>query len=220
MKKIDNLIINSAYQEPSAYWKYDPQRQSFDKIEGRRPAGYFISDQSGDVYGDNGIFVELPLVNLIRGRVKSWRERGYPGVTGVTGKLLEYWNDDEVRRYPFFWCQKEAVETLIWLTEAAPEERSDLTIPSDGGPFRRICTKLCTGGGKTTVMAMLIVWHVCNKASYPRAERSDRRALASNTGTPRRWQAASRLGHNSVSMTMPKSGRKWRRKRATNGPAS
>lgn len=60
---------------------------------------------------------------------------------------------------------------IIWLTEAPDAEKVGIDIPGDGGLFRRICTKLCTGGGKTTVMAMLIAWMVCNKATYPQDKR-------------------------------------------------
>ncbi len=171
MAGIDRLIINSAYREPEAHWKYDLNKKTFQKEAGRRPAGYIIAGQGRNAYNDQGEFVELPLVNLIRPRVKAWREAGYPGVTGVTRTLLDHWHDTEARAYPFFFCQMDAMETLIWLTEAPEADRTGVVIPSDGGMFRRICTKMCTGGGKTTVMAMLIAWMVCNKAAYPQDKR-------------------------------------------------
>ena len=171
MAGIDQLIINSAFREPTRHWKYDLNGQKFVQAEGRRPAGYFIAGQGSNQYNDIGQFIELPLVNLIRPRVKAWREAGYPGVTGVTRKLLEHWNDGEARQYQFFFCQMDAMETLIWLTEASAADRVGVDIPGDGGLFRRVCTKLCTGGGKTTVMAMLIAWMVCNKVSYPQDKR-------------------------------------------------
>ena len=171
MAGIDQLIINSAYREPTHHWKHDFNSQKFVRAPGRRPAGYYIAGQGSNQYNDIGQFIELPLVNKIRPRVKAWREAGYPGVTGVTKKLLEHWNDREARQYPFFYCQLDAIETLIWLTEAPPAERVGIDIPSDGGLFRRICTKLCTGGGKTAVMAMLIAWMVCNKVTYPQDRR-------------------------------------------------
>lgn len=167
MAGIDQLIINSAYREPTHHWKYDLNGQTFVREEGRRPAGYFIAGQGSNQYNDIGQFIELPLVNRIRPRVKAWREAGYPGVTGVTRKLLDHWNDKDARQYPFFYCQMDAIETLIWLTEAPDAEKVGIDIPSDGGAFRRLCTKLCTGGGKTTVMAMLIAWMICNKVTYP-----------------------------------------------------
>lgn len=171
MAGIDQLIINSAYREPACHWKYDLNGQNFLQEPGRRPAGYFVAGQGSNQYNDIGQFVELPLVNRIRPRVKAWREANYPGVTGVTKKLLEHWNDKDARPYPFFFCQMDAMETLIWLTEAPEADRVGIDVPGDGGAFRRICTKLCTGGGKTTVMAMLITWMVCNKAAYPQDKR-------------------------------------------------
>lgn len=171
MAGIDQLIINSAFREPEHHWKYDLNGQTFVQENGRRPAGYFIAGQGSNQYNDIGQFIELPLVNRIRPRVKAWREAGYPGVTGVTKKLLEHWNDREARQYQFFFCQMDAIETLIWLTEAPEADRVGIDIPGDGGAFRRLCTKLCTGGGKTTVMAMLIAWMMCNKAAYPQDRR-------------------------------------------------
>ena len=171
MAGIDKLIINSAFREPEHHWKYDMNGQTFIQEVGRRPAGYFVAGQGTNQYNDIGRFIELPLVNKIRPRVKAWRESGYPGVTGVTKTLLEHWNDKDARPYQFFFCQMDAIETIIWLTEASDSEKVGIDIPGDGGLFRRICTKLCTGGGKTTVMAMLIAWMVCNKVSYPQDKR-------------------------------------------------
>lgn len=171
MKGIDKLIINSAYEEPKAHWLYDQDSKCFHQEKGRRPAGYFIAGQGSNRYNDIGEFVELPLVNTIRPRVRAWRENGYPGATGVTKTLLEHWHDPEVRAYQFFFCELDAIETLIWLTEAPYADKVGVNIPGDGGLFKRLCTKLCTGGGKTSVMAMLIAWQVCNKVTYPQDKR-------------------------------------------------
>ena len=67
----------------------------------------------------------------------------------------------------FFFCQLEAVETLIWLTEAPAAERVGIELPGDGGPFMRQCCKMATGSGKTIIMAMVIAWHILNKVAYP-----------------------------------------------------
>ena len=168
---IDKLIINSAFREPEHYWKYDLNKQSFVQEQGRRPAGYFVANTGVDQYNDVGTFIPLPVVNIIRERVKAWRNAGYPGTTSVTKQLLEHWNNKDMRQYQFFFCQMDAIETLIWLVEAPETERAGINIQGDGGVFKRICTKLCTGGGKTTVMAMLIAWMVCNKVAYPRDTR-------------------------------------------------
>jgi type III restriction enzyme len=173
-KGIDQLIINSPYEEPKEHWRYNERTQGFDRVFGRRKAGYTIATPGVDeLYNDAGIHIEIPLVNALRDKVKDWREKNYPGITGVTRKLLEHWRNDEARRDTkrLFFCQLDAAETLIWLTEAGDAEKFGIAIPSDGSAFKRICTKLCTGGGKTTVMAMLIAWQVCNKVAYPQDKR-------------------------------------------------
>ena len=171
MAGIDHLIINSAYHEPTSHWKYDLSTKRFIQEPGRRPAGYIVAGQERNAYNDLGEFRQLPLVNKIRPRVKAWREADYPGVTSITRRLLNHWYDQEVRTYPFFFCQLDAVETLIWLVEAPDSDKVGIDIPSDGGDFRRICTKMCTGSGKTIVMAMLIAWQICNKVTYPQDKR-------------------------------------------------
>ena len=170
-RKIDQLIINSPYEEPKEHWSYNPSSQIFDRIPGRRSAGYFIVGQGSNQFNDQGEFIQIPLVNEIRKRVKAWRKNNYPGITSVTRKLIEHWYAKDVRRFPFFFCQLDAIETIIWLAEASDTEKTGLDIKGDGSEFKRICTKLCTGGGKTTVMAMLIAWQVCNKVSYPQDKR-------------------------------------------------
>ena len=169
---IDQLIINSPYEEPKHYWSYDRETRLFDKKEGRRPAGYVIASESSKAFDDPGIFVEIPIVNKIRPRIKVWREAGYPGVTGITKRLLDHWHNPEERESRrLFFCQLEAIETLIWLTEAPEAERVGIDIPSDGGQFKRLCSKMATGSGKTIVMAMLIAWQVLNKITYPQDNR-------------------------------------------------
>lgn len=172
MNKIDRLIINSPYSEPTQYWKYDREIRSFSLAEGRRPAGYVIASETSKAFDDPGVFYEIGLVNSIRPRVKRWRESGYQGVSGITKRLLEYWNDKEARENRrLFFCQLEAIETLIWLSEAPESEKVGIEIPNDGGEFVRLCSKMATGSGKTVVMAMLIAWQVLNKVTYPQDPR-------------------------------------------------
>ena len=175
---IDRLIINSPYEEPKYHWHYDRQTRTFELVEGRRPAGYVVATPGSKSFDDPGIFVEIPLVNQIRPRVKAWREAGYPGVTTITRRLLEYWHDpEEFDRRRFFFCQLEAAETLIWLTEAPPAERVGIEIPGDGGAFLRRCCKMATGTGKTIVMAMVIAWHILNKVANPQDARFSKNVL-------------------------------------------
>lgn len=175
---IDKLIINSPYAEPALHWSYDPVTKLFNKAEGRRPAGYVVASASSKAFDDPGEFVEIPLVNQIRPRVKRWRAEGYAGVSSVTRRLLEHWQNPEERTLNrFFFCQFEAIETLMWLTEAPASERVGITIPGDGGNFQRLCSKMATGSGKTIVMAMAIAWHVLNKVTYPQDTRFARNVL-------------------------------------------
>ena len=167
MNKIDKLIINSPYSEPTHYWSYDRETRSFSLSEGRRPAGYVVASETSKAFDDPGIFNEIGLVNYIRPRIKKWRDSGYPAVTGITKRLLDHWNDTESRQNRLFFCQIEAMETLIWLTEGPESDKVGITIPSDGGSFTRLCSKMATGSGKTVDMAMLIAWQVLNKVTYP-----------------------------------------------------
>jgi type III restriction enzyme len=165
---IEQLIVNSPYEEPRRFWRYDRESRSFSLVEGRRPAGYVVATPGSRAFDDPGEFHPLDLPNQIRPRVAAWRAAGYPGVTGVTRRLLEHWRDPELndtRR--FFFCQLEAVETLVWLTESDPAARQGLDVPGDSGPFPRLCAKMATGSGKTIVMAMVIAWHVLNRVTNP-----------------------------------------------------
>lgn len=91
---------------------------------------------------------------------------------------MEHWTDpEEFNSRRFFFCQLEAAETLIWLTEADAAEKVGVDIPSDGGPIGRLCTKMATGSGKTVVMAMLLAWHILNRISYPQDRRFSRNVL-------------------------------------------
>lgn len=174
---IDQLIINSPYEEPQEYWKYNRETQGFDRTPGRRAAGYVRATASSRRSSDDpGEFIEIELVNKIRPRVKKWREAGYPNVTGTTKKLFEYWHTPEHRIYQPFWCQMEAVETAIWLTEASDADKQGIEVPQEGEWVRQ-CFKLATGTGKTTVMAMLIAWQALNKMANPKDQRFSKNIL-------------------------------------------
>ena len=178
MKNIDKLIINSPYVEPQQYWEYIREKREFILQSGRRPAGYIVASESSKSFDDPGNFIEIDLVNTIRPRIKKWREAGYPGVTGITKRLLNHWQDAEERKdRTFFFCQLEAIETLIWLTEASEAEKTGIDIPTDGGDFSRWCNKMATGSGKTIVMAMLIAWNVLNKVANAKDHRFSKNVL-------------------------------------------
>ena len=90
---------------------------------------------------------------------------------------MSFWKDGTKREHRLFFCQLEAIETLIWLVEATDADKQGLQIPSDGGLFQRLCCKMATGSGKTVVMAMLIAWQVINKATYPQDTRFSKNIL-------------------------------------------
>ncbi|MBI4646556.1 MAG: DEAD/DEAH box helicase family protein, partial [Bacteroidia bacterium] len=178
MKKIDKLIINSPYEEPKQYWFYNRDRRDFELRSGRRPASFIVATPNSRAFDDPGIQVEIELVNRIRPRVTAWKENGYSGVTGITKRLLLHWQDEEERKErKFFFCQLEAIETLIWLTEAPQSEKTGIDIPSDGGEFSRWCSKMATGSGKTIVMAQLIAWQVLNKVADKRDDKFSKNVL-------------------------------------------
>jgi len=177
-KQIDKLIINSPFSCPEQYWHYDRETRHFEKINGRRPAGYVVATPGNTSFDDPGQFIEIMIVNKIRERVKKWRSEGYPGTTSISKRLLDHWQNPEERlSFPFFFCQIEAIETLIFLTEAPEQDKVGLVIPSDGGAFSRWCSKMATGSGKTVVMSMLIAWQILNKVKYPKDPRFSKHIL-------------------------------------------
>ncbi len=177
MTGIKNLIICNPYDVPSQHWKYNREKRKFELTQGRRPAGFLIASADSKTYDDPGKFREFILVNRIRDRVDEWRQNDYPNVTGITKQLINFWRDRSKRENKFFFCQIEAIETLIWLVEGSDSEKQGIRIPSDGGLFQRLCCKMATGSGKTIVMAMLIAWQVLNKATYPQDTRFSKNIL-------------------------------------------
>jgi type III restriction enzyme len=168
MAQPKSLIINSPYDRPSKHW-VQARDGSLTEIAERRPAGYEIFD----VRNNTRRTESLDLVNEIRQRVDEWRDSDFPGITSVTRTLLEHWHDQSegARRLPFYFCQLEAIETLIWWSEAPAEFRQGVSIQGDGGPWDRLCSKMATGTGKTTLMAMIIAWQVLNALTYPKRAR-------------------------------------------------
>lgn len=176
---IDKLIICNPYKEPDVNWKYDRDIQGFKKENQRRKSGIIKSSKADtNIFDDPGEFIEFKTVNEIRRRVKDWKNNGYRNVTQVTKDLLEHWNNKEQRELPFFWCQLEAIETLIWLTEANSSEHQGLDLQNnDGTKWVRECVKLATGTGKTVVMAMTIAWQILNKIEYNKDNRFSKNIL-------------------------------------------
>jgi len=180
---IENPIINSPFIEPSSQFKFGESGITNEVIPGRRPSSYFIpiaaskksktGQQMFDTEWTRDRIEENIFINGIRGKVRAWRDGGYLGVTPVTLQLLRYWSNPE-REKKLFFCQIEALETIIYLTEVAKSfgdswmhnrlsEANELANPG----LNRMAMKMATGSGKTVVMGMLIAWHTLNKKATP-----------------------------------------------------
>ncbi|MEQ9453767.1 MAG: DEAD/DEAH box helicase family protein [Phycisphaeraceae bacterium] len=196
----DSPILNSPYDYPGQHWELDEAGQPTSRILNERRRADFItpipkakrqgkkkSKQAAIVFdeatqvGSDGQKYEktAQTINALRQRVDAWRAEPDPnswGVTPETARLLQHW-----RSHPFtdirpFFCQIEAVETAIWLTEVAPnrpaEKRTFIDYLDDANEsanpdLPRLALKLATGAGKTTVMAMLIAWQTINAVRRP-----------------------------------------------------
>lgn len=198
VSEVDSPIINSPFREPEQYWQIERGKPPV-KAEGRRRASYFyrVPEHAGrgkpnkkqtELFNDaKGEEVELEIVNLIRMRVKEWREGSrsggiaYDGATPITKELLELWRSGD-RMQRLFFAQVEAVETIIFLSEAADIYRKGIAeIPKDEPgleskaagvrAFLRYACKMATGSGKTTVMGMLAGWSILNSVAAPRDDR-------------------------------------------------
>src|SRR6202040_3801793 len=107
-----------------------------------------------------------------------------------TARLLEYWRHHDFNSIRPFFCQIEAVETAIWLTEVAPGTKDGQRFleylkaaNNDANPgLMRLALKLATGAGKTTVMAMIIAWQTVNAVRHPTSKQFTRGFLVCAPG--------------------------------------
>ena len=188
-------ILNSPYECPRRYWELDPQGQPTQKIiEARRRAEFITpipkpKKVKGKAVQQALVFDEgkglstkeqqydptSAIINEVRGYVDQWRALPSPNqwkVTPETARLLQHWRHHQFSGIRPFFCQVEAVETAIWLTEVAPHSKRGEKIleylaaaSQNANPeLLRLALKLATGAGKTTVMAMLIAWQTINAA--------------------------------------------------------
>ena len=200
----DSPILNSPYEYPKRHWELDAQGQPTQQIVDYRRKAEYITPipkprkrralQRGFVFDEGkGLSTEdqqyeaaAATVNGIRQQVDAWRrlpsERDW-GVTPETARLLQHWRHHSFSSLRPFFCQVEAVETLIWLTEVAPKLRptgqrllANLEAANQGAnpEIMRLALKLATGTGKTTVMAMLIAWHTINAVRRPNSSKFTR----------------------------------------------
>lgn len=116
------------------------------------------------------------LVNSLRKAVFDWRNKDYPNVTKTTKRLLEFWfKEDHIvedEEFQFWFAQREAIETLIYIYEVLGKRKFvDLASDFGEGSFKYdpkvdkyplYAFKMATGSGKTFVMAFCIVWSYFN----------------------------------------------------------
>jgi len=182
---IDNPILNSPFREPTRHFRFGDEGITSEVAEERRESAYFMpipaakkrSQIHFDTEWTRDRIEENRFINRVRGKVDVWRRGGWQGVTPTTRRLLEHWTDPQRERRLFF-CQVEAVETAIYLTEAA-SKFNDAWIANELREFAedanpgllRIALKMATGTGKTVVMGMLIAWQTLNKGANPQDPR-------------------------------------------------
>lgn len=114
-----------------------------------------------------------PLVNKIRREVKTWRENQYEGASATSKALLNWWFNrqhirEDLKEFQYYFAQREAVETVIYLYEAAKvKDKYDLMRYDSSGAvstgmfdedWLRFVVKMATGSGKTKVMSLFITW--------------------------------------------------------------
>ena len=176
-----NPIINNPYDFPRHHWELDDNGRATDVLlDGRRPSGPYrgVPLPAGSyehvVSNDEGA-EPYARINAIRDGVASWRKGGYKGASRMSRRLLEHWSRDaRGERRPFF-CQIDAIETLVWLCEALPSlagargagglapqqpllKALNLVNKEWNDSVPRLAIKMATGTGKTWVMAMIILW--------------------------------------------------------------
>ena len=190
-------ILNSPYDYPSQHWELDDTGQPTQKVIDARRTAEFVTpipkpkkrktkdkDAQVDLDLANEVSDELQqyhsaIINGVRAEVDKWRSLPNPsdwGVTPETARLLQHWRHHNFSGVRPFFCQVEAVETAIWLTEVAPKRGKMAqtfldhlqSANEDANPgLMRLALKLATGAGKTTVMAMIIAWQTINAARRP-----------------------------------------------------
>ena len=208
-------VLNSPYERPSRHWELDETGQPTQQIVEHRRQAEFITpipqpkkrkgsaQQAALVFDEAAQKLEAAgqqydltaIINGVRQQVDRWRDLPNPSqwqVTPETARLLQHWRHHRFSGIRPFFCQVEAVETAIWLSEVAPNTRSGksfldhLTNANNDAnpelPLPRLALKLATGTGKTTVMAMLIAWQTVNAVRRPQSRRFTRGFLVVTPG--------------------------------------
>ena len=115
-----------------------------------------------------------PLVIKIRQEVYEWRKKNYNGASETSKALLEWWFVKEHENFRYYFAQREAVETIIYLFEVAKirdkeqlfynyNSLTDVKLEHFTESWLRLVTKMATGSGKTKVMSLLLLWSYFNR---------------------------------------------------------
>ena len=187
----DHPILNSPYECPTRHWELKDGLPTQRIKPVRRPADFITpipkpKKRRGKVEQASLLTIQdlsseqeyhKALINQVRNHVAAWRALppSQWKVSPTTARLLQHWRHHAFSGIRPFFCQVEAVETAIWLTEVAPQQKRYQEIlehlkqandeANSGLP--RLALKLATGAGKTTVMAMLIAWQTLNAVRSP-----------------------------------------------------
>ena len=208
-------VLNSPYERPSRHWELDETGQPTQQVVEYRRSAEFVTpipqpkrrkgaaQQAALVFDEAAQKLEAAgqqydltaIINGVRQQVDRWRDLPNPSqwqVTPETARLLQHWRHHSFSGIRPFFCQVEAVETAIWLSEVAPNTRSGrdfldhLENANNNAnpelPLSRLALKLATGTGKTTVMAMLIAWQTVNAVRRPQSRRFTRGFLVVTPG--------------------------------------
>ena len=208
----DHPILNSPYDYPTRHWELDSTGQPTQKIIDTRRRAEFITpipkprkrraEEQQEIVFDEGAglstetqqYDQTSIINAVRAEVDKWRMLPDPSswqVTPETARLLQYWRHHDFSNIRPFFCQLEAVETAIWLTEVAPHagqigrrffDHLENASANANPEILRLALKLATGAGKTTVMAMLIAWQAVNAARRPQSRKFSRGFLIVTPG--------------------------------------
>ncbi len=200
-------IINSPYACPQRHWELDESGQPTQQIKATRRSAQFITpipkpkkggDRQQVMLPKDGISTQeqeydpTPIINHVRQLVSIWRSlpESAWNVTPETSRLLRHWRTYDFPGLRPFFCQIEAVETIIWLHEVAPGTKEGKRIiellkqvnDAANPGLVRTALKLATGAGKTTVMAMLIAWQTVNAVRRPSSKNYSRGFLVITPG--------------------------------------
>jgi type III restriction enzyme len=124
---IENPVLNSPFEAPHRHFRFDDEGITNQIVEARRISSYFIPVPRPKKRGKQLRFETEwseerirpnEWINQVRARVDQWRQGNHVGITSTTRRLLDYWRDPE-REKRLFFCQIEALETSIYITEVA-----------------------------------------------------------------------------------------------------